>query len=518
MKKRKLSVTQLVRHLIQLAAFLLAPGLFITVFSDIGSIYKAVISGGFSFAAFRAELLLVAAVLLITALWGRFFCGFLCSFGAMGDLIWGLTHIRKKRGAKISPPADAVLKYVKYLVLIFTVLCIWTLAIPTGELWSPWTVFGMYATVQGFPAAKYLLSLGALLLLIIMLGSAFVERFFCRYFCPLGAIFSLISRFRLFRIKKPTDGCGGCRLCTARCSMGIALYRQDAVRSGECIDCFKCTGCCPRDNVSASVSPALAGTLASAALLGAYYAAPLLPDSAAEPGYAVSSGVSAAGGYADGVYTGTGEGYRGEVTVQVTVENGAISDITLVSKADDEKFFSSAWDGVTGAVIAAQSAEVDAVSGATFSSNGIMEAVADALEQSGTGEQSAAETPAATAAPADEAQESAASASSLPADGVYTGTGTGLRGEIKVSVTVSGGRISAIEVLSYEDDEQFFTRAESGVIDSVIAAQSAEVDAVSGATFSSNGIMEAVANALGQEYTNTNSSASGGGHGHGGRH
>ena len=101
---------------------------------------------------------------------------------------------------------------------------------------------------------------------------------------------------------------------------------------------------------------------------------------------------------------------------------------------------------------------------------------------------------------------------------MYTGTGTGLRGEIKVSVTVSGGRISAIEVLSYEDDEQFFTRAESGVIDSVIAAQSAEVDAVSGATFSSNGIMEAVANALGQEYTNTNSSASGGGHGHGGRH
>ena len=101
---------------------------------------------------------------------------------------------------------------------------------------------------------------------------------------------------------------------------------------------------------------------------------------------------------------------------------------------------------------------------------------------------------------------------------VDTSTGTGLRGEIKVSVTVSGGRISAIEVLSYEDDEQFFTRAESGVIDSVIAAQSAEVDAVSGATFSSNGIMEAVANALGQEYTNTNSSASGGGHGHGGRH
>ena len=54
MKKRKLSVTQLVRHLIQLAAFLLAPGLFITVFSDIWSIYKAVISGGFRFAAFRA--------------------------------------------------------------------------------------------------------------------------------------------------------------------------------------------------------------------------------------------------------------------------------------------------------------------------------------------------------------------------------------------------------------------------------------------------------------------------------
>ena len=86
-------------------------------------------------------------------------------------------------------------------------------------------------------------------------------------------------------------------------------------------------------------------------------------------------------------------------------------------------------------------------------------------------------------------------------DGTYSGSGTGFRGETVVSVTVSNGFITAIKVTSYKDDERFFTQAETTVINEILAGQTPDVDAVSGATYSSNGIMEAVANALGIDFT-----------------
>lgn len=99
-------------------------------------------------------------------------------------------------------------------------------------------------------------------------------------------------------------------------------------------------------------------------------------------------------------------------------------------------------------------------------------------------------------------------------DGVYTGTADGYRGKIAVQVTVSGGNISDITVLSAADDGPYFSRASSGVIPAILSSQSINVSTVSGATFSSNSILEAVADALGLDFTNPNSSMSGG-HGHG---
>ena len=86
-----------------------------------------------------------------------------------------------------------------------------------------------------------------------------------------------------------------------------------------------------------------------------------------------------AGPFTDGVYTGRGEGFRGEVQVQVTVENGLISDIIVLSDQDDAQYFSRAVSGTVAAILERQSTDVPTVSGATFSSNGILEAVADAL-------------------------------------------------------------------------------------------------------------------------------------------
>lgn len=380
-KKKKTATTQLIRHVIQLAAFILLPGLFISTFSAIRDVYTALIKGSFSFSAQAESLLALLAVFPITILWGRFFCGFLCSFGAMGDLLWALSRKIFKKPLKVDPKADSRLKLLKYLVLVLIVIFIWTLAVPVSSTMNPWTIFGMYASLSGWSSTTYLLSFGTFLLLLIMIGSVLIERFFCRYLCPLGAIFALTSKFRLFRIKKPREKCGNCRLCTWKCSMGINLDQQDVITSGECIDCFACVDICPRKNAKTVPAPAVAGTMAAFATTGLYYAGNLLSRNLSGnteiPTAIIDS--SAVGSYQDGVYTGTGTGFKGSTTVQVTVENGNISDITVLSSGDDEEFFSRAKNTIISEILSQQSTQVDTVSGATFSSNGIIEAVANAL-------------------------------------------------------------------------------------------------------------------------------------------
>ena len=299
----------------------------------------------------------------------------------MGDFLWALSRKMFKKPLKVNPKADRSLKLLKYLILVLIVIFIWTLAVPLSSTMNPWTVFGMYSSLSGWSSTNYLFTFGALSLLLIIIGSVLIERFFCRYLCPLGAIFALTSKFRLFRIKKPREKCGSCRLCTWKCSMGINLNRQDVITSGECIDCFACVDICPRKNAKAVPAPAVAGTMAAFSMTGLYYAGNLLSKDLSGnteiPTAIVDS--SAVGNYQDGVYTGTGTGFKGSTTVQVTVENGNISEITVLSTDDDEEFFSRAKSAIINEILSRQSTQVDTVSGATFSSNGIIEAVANAL-------------------------------------------------------------------------------------------------------------------------------------------
>lgn len=506
----------LTRRIIQAASFVLLPGLFISTFAGIKTVYTAILNGTFSVAQNAGDLILVISMLLITAIMGRFFCGFLCSFGSMGDLFWFLGTKLKLRRPKISQRADRLMKGLKYVILIGIVLLIWTVGLSIlGGTANPWTIFGMYATLSGWADLSSLISIGALLLLIIVAGSMLIERFFCRYLCPLGAVFSIVSKFRLFKIRKPAQNCGGCQACTKRCSMGIPLYGMNVVSDSECIDCMNCVEICPRSNVKANPKPALAAAVAVAAMSGMYFAGNLASSAAnAETVAAVSQSStalgSASGQYTDGVYTGSGSGFRGTTQVQVTVSNGYITDITVLSTGDDNEFFSKAKSSVISQIISSQSVSVDTVSGATFSSNGIIDAVTDALASalgttSTTSTTSTQETTAGSTATEAAASANTASASGSIdlADGTYTGSGSGFRGETTVSVVVKNGTITSIKVTDYSDDQQFFSRAETTVINEIIAGQTPDVDAVSGATYSSNGIMEAVANALGIDFTAT---------------
>lgn len=225
----------------------------------------------------------------------------------------------------------------------------------------------------------------------------------------------------------------------------------------------------------------------------------------------------------DGTYYGTGTGFAGKIKVAVTVKDKQITAIEIVeNEADDDTFFSRA-KGVIDKIISGQTLEVDVVSGATYSSNGIISAVKNAL----TGATDSG-TPASTSAGASGGSSSPAGGSSsistvqdasAYADGTYYGTGTGFSGALTVEVVISGGKISSIQIMDTSDGDSYIQSA-SGLISNIIATQSTNVDTVSGATYSSVGIIEAVRNALSQaaissdgnsNSQNTNSSSNGNG-------
>lgn len=206
----------------------------------------------------------------------------------------------------------------------------------------------------------------------------------------------------------------------------------------------------------------------------------------------------------DGTYKGSANGYGGKVTVNVTVSKKTMTTIDVVSAPGETDSFFQRAKGVIDEMLTAQSTDVDVVSGATYSSNGIIGAVKNALFGTESNNATAA------AANAGNAGGSAPSVSKVSEsgtwkDGTYTGSGKGFGGTISVKVTVKDGKISVIDVTSASGETASYFSKAKGIIPKMISGQTTNVDAASGATYSSNGIITAVRNALSKAETGKSS-------------
>ena len=198
------------------------------------------------------------------------------------------------------------------------------------------------------------------------------------------------------------------------------------------------------------------------------------------------------GGYKDGTYQGSGTGFGGTITVQVTVSDGKITAVDILSASGETGSYFASAQGVVSKVLSSQSPNVDAVSGATYSSNGIIQAVQNALSQAGNSD-SATPTPTPTPKPAKKPKKDT---SVSYKDGVYEGQAEGFDGTVTVKVTIKNGKIKKISNTN-TDTPEFFNKAWKTIKSNVISRQStSEIDTVSGATFSSNGILGALSQAL----------------------
>lgn len=484
-----------IKVVIQILSFALIPGLFEGEFAAVGNIVSCIYKGNISWESVKYSVWMLLATVPATVLVGRFFCGFFCSFGAVQDLLWLGSHRLRALfpGKRNLKKADRIFRFAKYAVLFYFIIFIWS-GVTAVKTAGPWQVFGQYVSFGHWPGLKPLLSVGGVLLLLIFIGSLFVQRFFCRYFCPMGAIYSLISQTSFLKIDKPREECGKCHLCTSKCTMGMDLTKKDRIAGGECISCQKCVSWCPKGNVHfrsrygvlIGVGVTCATIVVSQLLIAGNLAKEKTADSVKK-----TAENDAGGNFQNGIYTGTGEGYRGKVTVTVKVADGKITELVLDDYADDKSYMERAKNRIFQEMISRQNTDVDAVSGATYSSNGLIEAVNKALgNDEGEGKKP-------------EQEESEDKQSFIEAgrfqnltDGIYTGSADAFRGDVEVQVTVEKQKVTDISILSYCDTEEYFFRAAPAVIEQMKAEQSLNVDAVSGATYSSNGVIHAVANAL----------------------
>lgn len=405
---KKKNTTAYIRLIIQILFLFLMPGLFTMIFGEMKQLYTGIINGNINLMAIIPLLILIP----LTVIFGRIFCGYMCAFGTVNDLLYEFSSRILKIEFKINKDLDKLFKLIKYFILLFIIIVIWTLGFSNFNKFNPWDAF---AEITQFPPSiSNIIALSVLILIFI--GAIFIERFFCRYLCPLGAFLSLLQALRIVKIDKNKSTClNGCRRCTTSCSMGIDLDKVDKVNSIECIQCMNCTGVCPKSNAKVTLFNKIVNEIVIVLIfiftfLGFKLAAQKLIDfkmsykgndddfniqehtpipngkrrhrhDGQEASNQIQNVEVKEGKYKDGKYTGTAIGFKPGLTVEVTISGGKISKIEILDHNETPSYAETPFKIIPDEIIKNQSTKVDAVSGATRTSVGIMNAVAEALKK-----------------------------------------------------------------------------------------------------------------------------------------
>ncbi|MBQ9691111.1 MAG: 4Fe-4S binding protein [Eggerthellaceae bacterium] len=230
----------------------MAPGVISGAFNGVKYIFTQVgLTQGLEITSFVSLLLLTLG---FTIVFGRFFCGYACAFGSLGDIVYDFFEfIRSKtpiRRIVFPRPLVRVLSLLKYVILIAIVYAcargVWS----DVSSMSPWVSFAALTSTSWAIAWQEVSHISFLLLAILLVFMIIRKRFFCQFLCPLGATFTLMPIFNFSNFTRKKHHCAkGCSACIDSCPVDI-WPDSDELSHAECVLCGKCAEVCPMNNVN----------------------------------------------------------------------------------------------------------------------------------------------------------------------------------------------------------------------------------------------------------------------------
>ena len=165
---------------------------------------------------------------------GVFYCGWICPFGSIQDIIGKIATKLKIKRFKCSQKIQKHLVYLRYFLYTLVVVKLISMS------WNPRGRFG--DILNGIELNELLYTI----VVVFLIASIFIDRPWCNYFCEKGAFYGLLSTFRIFGVKRDNNTCIHCHKCDKVCPMNILVESTDFVNHLNCIGCLECISNCPK--------------------------------------------------------------------------------------------------------------------------------------------------------------------------------------------------------------------------------------------------------------------------------
>lgn len=214
-------------------------------FGGVVSIYEFATNGIFIQKTHESSFILMAAAFILAVGFGPVICGWVCPLGTFQEWIakLGRRIFGKKYNNFIPARLDNYLRYIRYVILVWVVYVTATSTKLIFQDYDPYNALFNFWSSEVAPQSLVILGVTIVL-------SLFIERPWCKYACPYGALLGLFNFVRIFKIRRKNISCVSCKACDRACPMNIAVSKSNSVRNHQCISCMKCTSeqSCPVAN------------------------------------------------------------------------------------------------------------------------------------------------------------------------------------------------------------------------------------------------------------------------------
>ena len=364
----------------------------------------------------KAPIIVGIVTLLLTILFGPIFCSYICPFGTFQKLIRKIGVKLGIKSRKVPNKLHKFLRLIKYIFLMFFILLIIFKSVSLYMNFDPYHAF-----IRIFYGGITLS--GGIYLVIVTLLSLSYDRPFCNYLCPYGAFFNIVSFKRVFKVTRNPDICIDCKICDKSCPVNINVSSLDTVNDVNCLGCNSCISNCPKENAIGLKTNFTKIAVFTALTIVTFFSMTLLSDlsntTAANDNSEIEeqtmnpigehNGNGKGKGknrkeisdetlnddiveieesipydsliYTDGIYTATVDAYRPNMVVQVEIVNNTIINVEILENNETKSYFEYASPKIIEQILSNNSTNVDTVSRATYTSNGIKNGVDACLEQ-----------------------------------------------------------------------------------------------------------------------------------------